>query len=297
MKIIFGSFIVVLLLISSANSYAMDKRKSSVGRKLFFSDNVENNNSIIRKRKRLSEQDSQNDDSLCEEKKRKKISDNSKKLQRRFPSNITSTPGKKNMRRVQNILFNDDEIVQVHSGEHKIWGLTLKIKAEKIRLKNRREINVLQQQAIRGCGPAVIAMFLLDNNLPVDSKSLYYSALVNAQQVIQGLNKVINENGRKDFSATLFHLPDNLMNKEKLFNYLGKITETDSIIMSISDKMIGGHWIVVDMVSKAGITLRDPYHGWCITVTKDAFFKRISKKLKEKIIFLDKKITKSECNS
>ena len=36
---------------------------------------------------------------------------------------------------------------------------------------------------------------------------------------------------------------------------------------------VGGHEIVVDAVLDEGVKIRDPYHGWSIIVTKEAFSK------------------------
>jgi len=43
----------------------------------------------------------------------------------------------------------------------------------------------------------------------------------------------------------------------------------------ISVTTVGGHAIVVDKVLEEGVQLRDPYHGWQIVVTKDAFIKAV----------------------
>ena len=45
-------------------------------------------------------------------------------------------------------------------------------------------------------------------------------------------------------------------------------------IIPIDDKELGGHVIVVDEITDEGVRLRDPYHGWEITVTLEAFNKR-----------------------
>jgi len=41
----------------------------------------------------------------------------------------------------------------------------------------------------------------------------------------------------------------------------------------ISVVTVGGHEIVIDGVTEKGVQIRDPYHGWAVVVTKDAFLK------------------------
>lgn len=52
------------------------------------------------------------------------------------------------------------------------------------------------------------------------------------------------------------------------------IEQNGSAIISISDPKAGSHSLIVDEISEKGVRVRCPYHGWAITVTKEAFKSR-----------------------
>lgn len=124
--------------------------------------------------------------------------------------------------------------------------------------KNRKTI--IQQQATRGCTAATAAMLIMDNRKKPDLIALRTRSLAYDQDQIRdiqnaGLKAVINS-------------ANNLSELRNL------IIQNDSCIVSVSGRL-GGHVIVVDEVSKnlCKIRLRDPYHGWEITVNSEAFLK------------------------
>lgn len=164
------------------------------------------------------------------------------------PTGIKSVHG-------QGELFSDSEIIEKLDIierveiEHNIYASYT---------KNRRAI--IQQQATRGCTAATAAMLIMDNGKKPDLKNLQCRNLGNDEDQIRdiqnaGLKPVINS-------------ANNLLELKNL------IMKNGSAIVSISGK-IGGHVIVVDEISKdfSMIRLRDPYHGWEITVKKDSFLK------------------------
>jgi hypothetical protein len=124
--------------------------------------------------------------------------------------------------------------------------------------KNKKTI--IQQQATRGCTAATAAMLIMDNRKEPDLLVLRTRNLGDDEYQMRdiqnaGLKAVINS-------------------ANDLSELRNLIIQNDSCIVSVFGKL-GGHVIVVDEVSKdlSKIRLRDPYHGWEITVNSEAFLK------------------------
>ena len=114
---------------------------------------------------------------------------------------------------------------------------------------------IIQQAATRGCAAAAAAMLIMERGGPVDTHSILSTNLANEDRILQwiqeaGLNPVMTK------------LNNQLETLKKL------ILANGSAIVSINGD-IGGHNIVVDHISDdlSRVRLRDPYHGWEITVS------------------------------
>jgi hypothetical protein len=155
-------------------------------------------------------------------------------------------------------LFNDDEIVEKLPivreetiKDEKEFSLTV--------FYTRNNKPIIHQQATRGCTAGVSAMLILDNNKVPNLQTLRFRNLGDNAVMLQdiknaGLQGVENET-KKDLSA----LRDLIIKNGSCIAYtLGKL---------------GAHVIVVDEVSEnlSRIRIREPYHGWEITVSKEAF--------------------------
>lgn len=152
-------------------------------------------------------------------------------------------------------LFSDSEIVE----KLPIIG-KVKIKSNFYAFYTKNKKAIIQQLATRGCTAATAAMLRMDNGKKPDLVALRNTNLGEDEDQIRDIQKA----GLK----AIINSANNLLELRNL------IIQNDSCIVSLSGKL-GGHVIVVDEVSEdlSKIRLRDPYHGWEITVTSEAFLK------------------------
>ncbi|MCE5315861.1 MAG: hypothetical protein LLG04_00680 [Parachlamydia sp.] len=165
-------------------------------------------------------------------------------------------------------LFQDQEILQVHQvirkqlldGEreqvpfgfewHPIYAeFTANQKA------------IIQQGAMRGCTAAATAMLILDSGKQCDVGSL------------RGRNIGQTMDMRHDIAKA--GLTPVISHCQSLSDLKEQIQKHGSAIISISGE-IGGHVIVVDAIESDRARIRDPFHGWEITIKLDALKSRFS---------------------
>lgn len=122
----------------------------------------------------------------------------------------------------------------------------------------KHEKPIIQQQATRGCTAAVAAMLIMDQGKTPDIVELTTRNLANEEYQIRDIQR-----------AGLIPIQGVASSLSELRNL---ILQDGSCIVSVNGK-IGAHVVVVDEVSEdlSEVRLRDPYHGWEITVTKEAF--------------------------
>jgi hypothetical protein len=148
--------------------------------------------------------------------------------------------------------FTDDEILE----NLNIIKTVIKENTEIRYTKNGKAI--LQQQATRGCTAATAAMLMLDNGKEPNYWGLRTRTLANDEEQVAN----IKSTGLKAF-----------INKAKDLSELkDMILRHDSCVGSFR----GGHVIVIDEVSSdlSKIRMRDPYHGWEITVGSESFLNK-----------------------
>ncbi|MBS0627455.1 MAG: hypothetical protein JSS09_04515, partial [Verrucomicrobia bacterium] len=158
-------------------------------------------------------------------------------------------------------LFSDSEIIEkLDIIERENIGLNTYIGSSIYCSYTKNRKAIIQQQATRGCTAATAAMLIKDNGKKPNLLALQSSYLGNNEKQVRdiqeaGLKAVINS-------------------ANDLSELRNLIIQNDSCIVSVSGKL-GGHVIVVDEVSEdlSKIRLRDPCHGWEITVSREAFFK------------------------
>lgn len=159
--------------------------------------------------------------------------------------------------------YKDSEILKLHPTIQKI-DLGDNITAD--RTDNGKI--VILQQAKRGCTAAVAAMLIHDAGKSVNLNSLRNTNLGNTGSI----KRWISEAGLIP-KVTKLSLQDTT--SDELLNRLQKLIESRGPAIVSTGNDIGSHVIVVDEINtKAGsVRLRDPYHGWAITVTKEAFLR------------------------
>ncbi|VHO03289.1 papain-like cysteine protease family protein [Candidatus Rhabdochlamydia sp. T3358] len=123
---------------------------------------------------------------------------------------------------------------------------------------------IIQQQATIGCTAATAAMLIKDRGGKPDFSTLQCRNLGNDEDIQQDIQNA----GFRPMITRL--IPNSLPKLRK------QLLEYGSAIVSIWDPQAGGHSIVVDEVSKnlSQVRLRDPYHGWEITVSAEVFQSR-----------------------
>lgn len=125
--------------------------------------------------------------------------------------------------------------------------------------KNQKAI--IQQQAVRGCTAAVAAMLIVDHGKSCDINELRRRNLGNTEDICRDI-----ENAGLQAKVTYVSVKDDLNNI---------VQQGNSAIVTI-DGEIGGHVIIVDEIKANKARVRDPYHGWEITITKTALLKRFT---------------------
>lgn len=162
-------------------------------------------------------------------------------------------------------VFNDEEILRVHR--------VIKKELFKERFNNygRKEKvyidftqnnkAIIQQQATRGCTAATAAMLIKDQG----GKPKFCE--------LQGSNLGDDESIKQDIQNAGFKLMVTSLISNSLEDFREQLKNYGSAIVSLEDPQAGGHSIVVDEVSEdlQQVRLRDPYHGWEITVSAEAF--------------------------
>jgi hypothetical protein len=157
-------------------------------------------------------------------------------------------------------LFSDEEIVEkkpIIKTEYLFYKVDVQIPI----YYTEHNKPILQQQASRSCTAAATAMLILDHKKNINAQSLDSRNLGNDKDMLgdlsgAGLNpQVINMNNKKD-----------------LKELSERIKQNGSAATTLMGR-VGAHEVVVDEVSPdlEKIRLRDPYHGWEITVKKEAF--------------------------
>ena len=116
----------------------------------------------------------------------------------------------------------------------------------------------MQQQATRGCTAAASGMLLMDNGYYPNPYKLRTRNLGTEEIMLSDLQI-------RDINPFVSHI-------SRLCELRQALLDQGSAIVSVK-KALGAHVIVADEVSEdlSKVRLRDPYHGWEITITSSAF--------------------------
>ncbi len=114
---------------------------------------------------------------------------------------------------------------------------------------------IIQQQAVRGCTAAVAAMLIIDLKGKCDLHSLYATNLGNRESI------------EREFRKAQFEPQISFI---KTMKELEKIVSVGSVMIDIVDPTLGNHEIVIDALDQTSVRLRDPWHGWAISIKRTA---------------------------
>jgi hypothetical protein len=158
--------------------------------------------------------------------------------------------------------FRDDEISKVSKiVNSEVIGDTLKIYYS----ENGKAI--LLQQSIRGSSAASSAMLILDH------KKIPCIRTIKSRDLNNFYVRKHLENSNLRASLSLISSDDPLSKLRQ------RLLKSGSGMISVIGPLLTGHSIVIDEIAEDlnTVRLRDPYHGWEITVTKEAFLKRFQR--------------------
>lgn len=124
---------------------------------------------------------------------------------------------------------------------------------------------VLQQQAMKSCGHVCVAMLLMDLGFFPDLLKLKEHLTTDDSRM-----EVLENYPCKEIRSEI----EEETGEEFLKSLQNKILKDGSAIIGIDNGM-GGHVIICDEIAEdlSTIRIRDPWHGWEITLHADAFLK------------------------
>lgn len=138
---------------------------------------------------------------------------------------------------------------------------------------------IIQQSSILSAFSACLQMLLVDKDEASKKEALFKN--------ISSIEESLSEMTRLGFTGKLSVIPESIQRQPALFMETLKhyIFLRGPLIIGTSLDHLSSHFIIVDHVSDClkFLRIRDPYHGWEITVKRKALIK----KLKNKIVQLD----------
>jgi hypothetical protein len=177
----------------------------------------------------------------------------------------------KNIIYLEAILFLDEEIINVSRiiSSKRLFENKGILAFKKISENNN---TVIQQASFKSCGQTCLCMLLLDHNLQAPL------ALINEGEssTIKNLQDLLSQFNVKNNAKKI----ETTNSDEFLLSLKKEISLNGPCILSIQglkEGRIGGHFIIVNEIFDDfnKIRIRDPFHGWEITITKAAFLDSI----------------------
>ena len=170
--------------------------------------------------------------------------------------------------------FEDHEIVKVHRSIHQRPAKPPKIYR-----------SLFQQPSLHGCTIGVTKMLLADHNKD-------YSYLAQHRK-FGSLELIFDDLEASDLKPKMLEFSNSFDNLviDDLKQALSMTPLNGSIVLHIFDEHIGQHVIIVDKIIdvksrsnrserskiRTYVRLRDPYHGWEVSVKAEALLKRIER--------------------
>jgi hypothetical protein len=163
--------------------------------------------------------------------------------------------------------FTDEEILSVHTPftEMTERGVHVAIYEE-----NGRHFHTIQQQASRGCSAGAAAMLILDLGRHLSDYNALWGRSLSDHRAVRG------DIATAGLTPLVHEFEPNLTREERAEILENLLRSYGPAVVAISDNEVGGHFIVVDSIDANQAIVRDPYHGWRITVTREALTGRLS---------------------
>lgn len=161
-------------------------------------------------------------------------------------------------------MFRDKDIHTIHQGIELQPPTTNEQSVLFQVTRNEMGKYVLQQQSTRGCTAGVVAMLLLDHQAKIDPEEMASSNLGTNEEMLSSLANA----GLHPIESQLPWQVD-----ISLIWLNEALKEHGSAIVTMDSDQMGSHVVIVDSIHDEVVRLRDPYHGWDISVTKESFTK------------------------
>lgn len=213
--------------------------------------------------------------------------------------NINYKPG--------DVLFDDNEIILIYNRvDYNNNELSL---LNHITISHQeRDLTLYAQQAAQSCSYTNVASVIknkYNNHNDIVTTLIHNNKLSDDKERIELLTKyniphthvlilgykLKNESIKDIINDFPYSHHINIVNKndDAVLNYI-KDNQDNYLfaILTIDDKKIGSHSIIVLRVEDDGVIIFDPLHGWHIKVTKAALLKRINKGYKQDMIWIHK---------
>ncbi len=121
--------------------------------------------------------------------------------------------------------------------------------------------HVILQQAAKSCGPSCAAMLILDHGKKPNYDTIRNISLSNTDRVARWIEDAGLQSKTTDLSVE----------KDRVGALIKCLNADGPGVLSIRHDEIGGHFIVLDAISVDDntATIRDPCHGWALTMKLD----------------------------
>lgn len=128
---------------------------------------------------------------------------------------------------------------------------------------------VVLQPGKENCAAGVTLMILQDNDVNEDRPDIFYRSTGT-------LDNIRYELKLYDVNHELLNIEKNQVKSINIYQDL--LNRFDSLILMIEDPNYAQHFIVLDSIDmgKQTARIRDPYHGWDISVKMEALIKRLN---------------------
>ncbi len=168
-------------------------------------------------------------------------------------------------------IFDLNEVMSVHASVQKTQEFLPCSRMPVVKMDDGR--HVLQQSGWWGGSAACVAMLKLDNGHDLDTMQILFSRFGCSQARSEELERC--GMGVVHFCRTAdlhFHEPESSLRILE-----GAISRRGPAIVSLYPETLGIHAVIADSIDlDAGLVdLREPYHGWCISVCTEAFLKQL----------------------
>lgn len=149
-----------------------------------------------------------------------------------------------------------------HSKKEENWKASIAFFKKRVEAIARTQCgkHVILQQSAGSCAPSCVAMLVLDKGKSPNYEAIRFTSGTWTEHLVKWVNQA-------GFGCEISGIP--LENKIEFLSK--KVSELGSGILSISHPEMGTHAIILDEISaeKNEAVIRDPFHGWMVTMKLD----------------------------